>query len=271
MRDREVVRSTATMGLPTDNRVAGRPGDSSTADEVEVWLRDYASGHDPYLRERIILAYLGLADRLARRYRGSRGTTLDDLTQTARTGLIAAVDRYQPGRRGGFVPFAVASVAGELKRSLRDTSWRVHVPRPLKERTVQLCRAADELQQALGRSPTAVELADHLHVTVDEVLKELGVAMSRREISLDQPLGEDDDCLGDRLATPGPREEPEDLLALAGLIAELPGLERTVVVLRFFEDLDQSTIAARIGYSQMQVSRLERRALARMRTQFLEP
>src|SRR5215218_10323160 len=123
----------------------------------------------------------------------------------------------------------------------------------------------------LGRSPTAVELADHLHVTVDEVLKELGVAMSRREISLDQPLGEDDDCLGDRLATPGPGEEPEDLLALAGLIAELPGLERTVVVLRFFEDLDQSTIAARIGYSQMQVSRLERRALARMRTQLLEP
>jgi hypothetical protein len=66
-RQREVVRSTATMGLPTDNRVAGRPGDSSTADEVEVWLRDYASDHDPHLRERIILAYLGLADRLARR------------------------------------------------------------------------------------------------------------------------------------------------------------------------------------------------------------
>jgi RNA polymerase sigma-B factor len=260
------------MGLPTDNRVAGRLGDSSTADEVEVWLRDYASGHDPHLRERIILAYLGLADRLARRYRGSRGTTLDDLTQTARTGLIAAVDRYQPGRRGGFVPFAVASVVGELKRSLRDTSWRVHLPRPLKERTVQLCRAADELRQAQGRSPTTVELADHLHVTVGEVLKELGVAMSRREISLDQPLGDDaDDCLGDHLAAPGPREEPEDLLALAGSIAELPELERTVIMLRFFEDLDQSSIAARIGYSQMQVSRLLRRALARMRTQLLEP
>lgn len=271
-RQREVVRSTATTGLPTDNRVAGRPGDSSAADEVEVWLRDYASGHDPHLRERIILAYLGLADRLARRYRGSRGTTLDDLTQTARTGLIAAVDRYQPGRRGGFVPFAVASVVGELKRSLRDTSWRVHVPRPLKEQTVQLCRAADELRQALGRSPTTVELADHLHVTVGEVLRELGVAMSRREISLDQPLGDDaDDCLGDHLAAPGPREEPEDLLALAGSIAELPELERTVIMLRFFEDLDQSSIGARIGYSQMQVSRLLRRALARMRTQLLEP
>jgi RNA polymerase sigma-B factor len=106
---------------------------------------------------------------------------------------------------------------------------------------------------------------------VDEVLKELGVAMSRREISLDQPLGEDaDDCLGDHLAAPGPREEPEDLLALTGLLAELPELERTVIVSRFFQDLDQSAIATRIGYSQMQVSRLLRRALARMRTQLLE-
>ena len=166
----------------------------------------------------------------------------------------------------------MASVVGELKRSLRDTSWRVHVPRPLKERTVQLCRAADELRQALGRSPTTVELADHLHVTVGEVLKELGVAMSRREISLDQPLSDDaDDCLGDHLAASGPREEPEDMLALAGLIAELPKLERTVIMLRFFEDLDQSSIGARIGYSQMQVSRLLRRALAHMRTRLLEP
>jgi RNA polymerase sigma-B factor len=117
-----------------------------------------------------------------------------------------------------------------------------------------------------------VELADHLHVTVGEVLKELGVAMSRREISLDQPLSDDaDDCLGDHLAASGPREEPEDMLALAGLIAELPKLERTVIMLRFFEDLDQSSIGARIGYSQMHVSRLLRRALARMRTQLLEP
>jgi RNA polymerase sigma-B factor len=266
------VESTATTVLPTDHQVTVRPGDASTADEVEGWLRDYAAGRDPQLREQIIVAYLGLADRLARRFRGSRGTTSEDLTQTARAGLIAAVDRYQPGRRGGFVPFAVACVVGELKRYLRDTSWRVHVPRPLKERTVQLCRAADELQQALGRSPTTVELANHLRLTVEEVRKELGVAMSRREISLDEPQGEDaDDCLGDHLAAPGPREEPEDLLALTGLIAGLPELERTVIVLRFFQDLDQSTIAARIGYSQMQVSRLLRRALARMRIQLLEP
>jgi RNA polymerase sigma-B factor len=260
------------MRLPADNQVAVRPGDSASEAEVEGWLRDYAAGRDPQLRERIILAYLGLADRLAARYRTSRGTTREDLTQTARAALIAAVDRYQPGRRGGFVPFAVACVVGELKRYLRDTTWRVHVPRPLKERTLQLCRADDELQQALGRPPSTMELADHLQLTVEEVLEGLGAVRSRREISLDQPVGEDTDaCLGDLLAAPGPRDEPEDLLTLTRLIAELPELERTVIVLRFFQELNQSTIAARIGYSQMHVSRLLRRALARMRSQLLEP
>src|SRR5215218_2627678 len=103
------------------------------------WLCDYAIGRDPALRQRIILAYLGLADRLASRYRHSRGTTPEDLRQTARAGLIAAVDRYDPTHGTGFVPFAVASVVGELKRDLRDTSWRLHVPGHSKNKP---CRSA---------------------------------------------------------------------------------------------------------------------------------
>jgi RNA polymerase sigma-B factor len=162
-------------------------------------------------------------------------------------------------------------VTGELKRYLRDTSWRVHVPRPLQARTVQLCRVAEELEQSLGRPPTTSELADHLQLTVEEVLDELGAARSRREVSLDQPVSQDaDDRLGDLLAAPGADEEPEDLLALTRLVAELPELERTVIVLRFFQDLNQSDIAARVGYSQMHVSRLLRRALERLRSQLLE-
>jgi hypothetical protein len=101
---RKIVRSTATWP-PSDNGIEVRPGDPSRAAEVEGWLRDYATGRDPHLRERIVLAYLGLADRLAARYRAGHGTTLEDLTQTARAGLIAAVDRYDPSHRGGFVPF----------------------------------------------------------------------------------------------------------------------------------------------------------------------
>jgi hypothetical protein len=110
-----------------------RPGDQDAATTVEAWLQDYATSRDPQLRERIILAYLGVADRLARRFRDSRGTSAEDLVQTARAGLIAAIDRYNPGYSTPFVPYAVACVVGELKRHLRDTSWRLHIARPLND------------------------------------------------------------------------------------------------------------------------------------------
>jgi RNA polymerase sigma-B factor len=248
-----------------------RPGDTAAANQVDGWLLEFAISRDPVLRERIILAYLGLADRLAERYRSSRGTTPEDLRQTARAGLIAAIDRYNPEYANSFVPYAVACVVGELKRYLRDTSWRLHVPRTLKEQAMYLCRTVEQLQQTLGRSPTIAELAQRLQVAEEEVLEALAVAQSRQDLSLDRPVGDDTGVsVGDRLAAPAAREEAEDLLVLPVLVAALPDREREIVVLRFFEDLDQDAIAARIGYSQMHVSRLLRRALARMRTQLVE-
>ena len=264
--------STTIPQLPTHAVVDVRPGDQAAANEAESWLQVYAASRDPELRERIILAYLGLADRLASRYRTSRGTTPEDLRQTARAGLIAAVDRYDSDHGTPFVAYAVACVVGELKRHLRDTSWRLHVPRPRKELALRLCRAADELQQRLGRSPTTPELAEHLELGEEEVLEGLAAAGSRLEVSLDQPSGDEGDRrLGDLLAAPGAREELEDLLVLPRLVAELPELEREVIILRFFQDLDQYEIAARVGFSQMHVSRLQRCALARMRAQLVEP
>jgi RNA polymerase sigma-B factor len=134
-----------------------------------------------------------------------------------------------------------------------------------------MCQASDELLQALGRTPTVGELAEHLAVDEEEVLEALAVASSRRELSLDQPVGDDPGTrLGDLLPDPSPSEDPADLLTLSGLLDALPRLERDVVVMRFFHDLNQDAIAARIGYSQMHVSRLLRRALARMRVQLVE-
>jgi RNA polymerase sigma-B factor len=247
-----------------------RPGDERAVDRVEGLFRRYAATRDPELRERIIVAYLGLADRLAERYRGSRGASPEDLRQTARVGLVAAVDRYDPDHGNPFVPYAVACVIGELKRYLRDTSWRVHVSRPLKERALRLCKALDELPHELGRSPTVAELAVHLGITQDETMEAVEAAHSRSEVSLDQPVGEDGDAsLGDHLPAAAPAEEAEDLLLLPGLVDALPEPERQVVVLRFFHDLDQYDIAARVGCSQMHVSRLLRRALGRLRAQLL--
>jgi RNA polymerase sigma-B factor len=264
--------STTIFELPSHAVLDVPPGDQAAAAQVDAWLQAYETSRDPELRERVILAYLGLADRLAGRYRSSRGTTSEDLRQSARAGLIAAVDRYDPTYGNPFVPYAVACVVGELKRHLRDTSWRLHVSRPLKEQALRLCRAADELHQRLGRSPTTGELAEHLALDEEEVLEGLAAAGSRLEVSLDQPVGEGGDAsLGDLMAAPGAREEPEDLLVLPGLVDGLPAREREVIMLRFFQDLDQYEIAARVGYSQMHVSRLQRRALARMRAQLVEP
>jgi DNA-directed RNA polymerase specialized sigma subunit len=129
--------STTISQLADHPVVEVRPGDREAATQVEEWLHAYAASRNPELRERIILAYLGLADRLAGRFRTSRGTSPEDLIQTARAGLIAAIDRYDSGYGNPFLPYAVACVVGELKRYLRDTSWRVHVPRPRKEQALR--------------------------------------------------------------------------------------------------------------------------------------
>jgi RNA polymerase sigma-B factor len=246
------------------------PGDEDAVEQVEGLFRRYVETRDPLVREQIIVAYLGLADRLADRYRSSRGASPEDLRQTARVGLVAAVDRYDPDFGNPFVPYAVACVVGEIKRYLRDTSWRVHVSRPVKERSLRLCKALDELPHTLGRSPTVPELASYLGISEEEALEAMEVVHTRSEVSLDQRVGDEGDTsLGDRLPAAPPREELEDLLLLPGLIDSLPEPEREIVVLRFFHELDQYDIAARVGCSQMHVSRLLRRALGRLRTQLL--
>jgi len=258
----------ATGSNPTVSDVL--PGDELAVNRVESWFREYAETGDKGVREQIIVSYLGLADRLADRYRSSRGASPEDLRQTARVGLVAAVDRYDPDYGNPFVPYAVACVVGEIKRYLRDTSWRVHVSRPVKERSLRLCKALDELPHALGRSPTVAELAEHLGISEEDVLEAIEVAHTRSEVSLDQQIGEEGDTsLGDRLPAAAPPEELEDLLLLPDLLEGLPAQEREIVVLRFFHDLDQYDIAARVGCSQMHVSRLLRRALGRLRTQLL--
>jgi RNA polymerase sigma-B factor len=185
--------------------------------------------HDPELRERIILAYLGLADRLATRFRGNHGVAAEDLVQAARVGLVSAVDRYDPGRANPFVVYAIAFINGELRRCLRDTSWRVHVTRTLKELALQVVRARNLLTVTLDRSPRP--------------------ASAR--------------CCPLRPA----RSRSRTGWPLPGLLDGLSDLERRAVVLRFFGDLKQKQIGAELGYSQMHVSRVLHRALRRMREQ----
>jgi RNA polymerase sigma-B factor len=248
-----------------------KPDDEEAVQRVERWFEEFARRRDPALRERIILAYMGLADRLAERYRGNRSVALDDLRQVARLGLVKAVDRYEPQRSNPFIPYAVATVIGEIKRHLRDASWRLRVPRGTKDLALRLCRAVDELPQQLGHSPTVPELAEHLGASEDEVLEAIEVAQTRAAPSLDQPAGEDGDAvLGDFVVDGGNREDVDNLLVLPELVELLPERERRIVLLRYVDDLTQDQIAERMGMSQMHVSRLLRRALERMRAELIE-
>ena len=139
------------MAPATPDPVEARPGDEEEAvARIEQWFRDYQATRDPAIRERIILAYLGLADRLAARFcGGSHDVAREDLVQAARVGLVGAVDRYDPGRPNPFIVYAIACINGELRRCLRDTSWLVHVARTLKELALQVVKARDTLTATL--------------------------------------------------------------------------------------------------------------------------
>jgi RNA polymerase sigma-B factor len=213
----------------------------------------------------MVTRHLSLARHLALRY-SDGAEPLDDLVQVASLGLVKAVDRFDPSRGVAFTTFAVPTILGELRRHFRDRGWAIHVPRDLKDASVRVNAA---LANRAGRSTTPAQLAEATGLSLETVLEALEVAGARRTLSLDAPVGEEDDSgatLGDQLG--GVDEQlarARDRATLAQLSGTLDARDREILRLRFEEDLTQSEIGARIGVSQMQVSRLIRSALERMR------
>jgi RNA polymerase sigma-B factor len=231
-------------------------------------LARYREG-DQAVREEVVARFLPLARQLARRYtRGSE--PLDDLFQVASVGLLKAIDRYDPARGYAFSTFAVPTIVGELKRYFRDTGWAVHVPRPVQDRIVQVNNAMSDLSRDLGRSPTTAELAESVGCEVEEVVDAMEAARAFDAISLETPRGEDDDSGGSYAETIGADDEAYELVEYSAAIAPamnaMPPRDRLILRLRFERDLTQSEIADRLGISQMHVSRIIRRSLARLRT-----
>ena len=179
---------------------------------------------------------------------------------------------YTRVRGTSFAAFAVPTIVGELKRHFRDTTWSLHVPRRAQEQGLAIEQAMETLTNRDGRTPTVAEIAEHLHISTEEVLGGLLAANAYQTLSLDAPhkLHDDDereDTLGETLGADDDRYGlVEDDVTLARVLRTLPARERLILRLRFVEDLTQSQIAERIGVSQMQVSRLIRRSLTRLRT-----
>jgi RNA polymerase sigma-B factor len=228
-------------------------------------------GDDPSVRDELIRRHYPLAEYLARRFRG-RGEPLEDLTQVASIGLIKAIDRFDPDRDVKFSTYATATIVGEIKRHFRDKGWALRVPRRLQEIAMQVGRALADLAQELGRSPTVPEIAERTGLTEEEVLEGMEASHAYSAVSLDAPVGEDDEPAG--LRTLGAEDESIELLegwaSVAPALKALPARERRILYLRFFRGLTQTQIAQDLGISQMHVSRLLARALASLRQEVVE-
>jgi len=235
----------------------------------ELATLEAGSEHFQRHRDRIVERCLPLADHIARRFDG-RGEPRDDLVQVARVGLVNAVKRFDVETGSDFISFAVPTIMGEVRRHFRDNSWSVKVPRRLKELHLRLGAATADLSQRLGRAPTASELARELEMDRSEVVEGLVAGSSYNTLSIDSggsSAGDEEaraiaDTLGD---VDTGLERIENREALRPLLEKLPERERTVLVLRFFDSMTQTQIAERVGISQMHVSRLLAKSLARLR------
>jgi RNA polymerase sigma-B factor len=236
--------------------------------ERELLVRYHEFG-DIAAREELVERFLPLARDLALRYTYT-DEPFDDLLQVASLGLIKAIDRFEPGRGTKFTSYAAPTILGELKRHFRDKGWSLHVPRDLQERSLAVSHATEVLSKELGRSPKVREVAEHLGCSAEQVLEAQEAAASYEATSLDAPAARDDDesaSLVDLLGSDDSAYElVEDRAAIASTWHALPDVERKVVELRFMHDLTQREIGEQIGYSQMHVSRLLRRALNRLET-----
>jgi len=246
---------------------AGRGKDESEKLD-QYLLRRYHLHGDRRARDQLITMYLPLVRSLARRY-SSRGEHFDDLVQVGSIGLIKAIDRFDLSRGVELTTYATPNIIGEIKRYFRDKGWSVRVPRGLQELNIRLNKVIDELVPKLQRSPTINEIAEAAGATPEEVLEALETSQAYNSVSLQaSPNGEGDDETG-LIDYMGTEEEAydtmEDRTMLAPGFAKLDARERYILHLRFFEGLTQSQIAARVGISQMHVSRLIRRALEKLR------
>jgi RNA polymerase sigma-B factor len=229
----------------------------------------YGDAHDPVDRDAIIERFLPLARQIAARYQRPE-EPFDDVFQVACFALVKAVDRFDATRGVAFSSYAVPTIAGEIKRHFRDHSWAVCVPRDLQELTLRVDRVVSELAREHGNQPSVQRVAEAVGAPAEDVLEAMQASSAYRATSLDAPRAGGDDepgeTIGDALGTADDGfDRAEERALLQSLVQSLTAREREVLRLRFEEDMTQAEIGELIGVSQMQVSRILRQALGRLR------
>lgn len=224
----------------------------------------FAATRDTALRDELITAHLGLAKHLAHRF-ANRGEPIDDLIQVASIGIVKSVDRFDPDRGVEFSTFAGRTVLGELKRHFRDKGWAVRAPRRIQELYLEIGHATGELAQKLGRPPTMDELAEATGSTVEAVIEAIEAGAGYRTASLDAPSHVELSGSESNGREDAAFEDVDNRALLTPALSSLPERERTILRFRFVAGLTQSEIAARLGVSQMHVSRLLTASLRKLR------
>lgn len=260
---RDARRRRRAARLAAAVRTRTRPGEIPP--RVDPRFAAYRATGDRAVRNELIEEHRWLAVHCARRF-ARRGEPLDDLVQVATVGIVKAVERFDVGVGVSFATYAVPTVVGEIRRHFRDRTWSVHVPRRAKELYQAVSGVAEELSQTLMRSPTVPEIAHRAGMTVEETIQALEVRASYRGVPLAPPSAEerpDATTIGDHDAG---YDAAEARLAVSQLLRTLPSdRDRRIVRRRFLDGLTQSEIAAEVGVSQVQVSRLLRANIGRMR------
>jgi RNA polymerase sigma-B factor len=248
--------------------MAGRRSIGRAADDLPRLFARWREDRDDSAREELVRRFLPLARTLARRY-GRSSEPFEDLLQVASLGLLKALERFDPARGHAFQSFAVPTILGEMRRYFRDFGWAVHIPRGTQECALKVHDAQERFTRERGRAPTVNELAQYLELDTEEILDALQAIQAYDTLSLDAPPRHAGEDVGSYAETTGREDERYELVELdvtvAAVLEHLPARERLILRMRFLEDLTQTEIAARVGISQMQVSRLLRHSLEQLR------
>jgi RNA polymerase sigma-B factor len=250
--------------------MSGRPHPIRLDEEQVISLiEQYRRDGDRGALEQLVTQFRSLVESVA--YKFSRGQELyEDLVQVGMIGLLAAIRRYDSMKGRSFESFAIPTIVGEVKRHIRDKTWSVHVPRRIKELGPRIRKAVEQLTTNLQRSPLVNEIADYLEVTPEEVLETMEMGRSYQAISMDGPIEPSAEgnplTLFDLVGSEEQGYEQIDKkLLLEKIFQVLSKREKEILELIFFENLSQKQVGEQLGISQMHVSRLQRRALEKLR------
>ncbi len=234
--------------------------------DAVIALIKQAHEGDKDAREKLISDNLGLVWSIVRRFE-HRGHEREELFQIGCIGLMKAIDKFEISYEVKFSTYAVPMIMGEMKRFLRDSSM-MKVSRSLKENGWKVKKASDMLSQKYGRDATLQEISEEIGLSVEDIVE----AMEANEevSSIYQPVYQSDDSeiyLVDQICGAGVPKTDElvNHLLLEQLLGELDAKEKELIELRYFKDMTQVQVAAKLGVSQVQVSRMERKILLRMK------